>query len=79
MITAVFRFGQFSQRLYEGTAFNTLKPFKNGKDTVVTIQGSQFQLSPDRRQVILDIGYTINYRGKTYTLPSKRDGYLCRN
>jgi type II secretory pathway pseudopilin PulG len=76
---AVFRLGQFSQRLYEGTGFGNLKVFKTGRDTVTTIAGSSFMLSADRRQVTLDLRLTLQYRGKTYSIPSKKDAYQCRN
>jgi hypothetical protein len=76
---AVFHIGQFSHRLYEGPSQAAQTVFKTGKDTVTTTPGSSFILSADRRQVTLDLGYMIQYRGKTYTVPSKKDAYLCRN
>jgi type II secretory pathway pseudopilin PulG len=76
---AVFRIGQFSHRLSEGPSPTARIVFKTGKDTVTTTPGSSFILSADRRQVTLDLGYMIQYRGKTYTIPAKKDAYLCRN
>ena len=77
--TALFFIGPITSRLYEGTTIGNLKVFKTGKDTVTTTAGSSFTLSEDRKRVILNIGFRIQYRGKTYTLPPKKDRYRCRN
>jgi type II secretory pathway pseudopilin PulG len=76
---AVFRISQFSNRLYEGAGQTSQIVFKTGGDIVTATPGSSFILSADRRQVTLNLGYMIQYRGKTYTVTSKKDAYLCRN
>ena len=76
---AVFSISPSSQRLSEGASRDSLTAFKTGGDIVTTTPGSSFILSADRRQVTLDLGYMIHYRGKTYTVTSKKDAYLCRN
>jgi type II secretory pathway pseudopilin PulG len=75
---AIFRIGLL-HRLREGTSMGNLPYFKTGRDTVSLVAGSSFWLSADRKRVTLNLTFTKVYRGKTYTLPSKRDSYLCRN
>jgi type II secretory pathway pseudopilin PulG len=77
--TALFFIGPITSRLYEGTTMGNLKLFKTGKDTVTTTTGSSFSLSADRKRVTLNLGLRIQYRGKTYSLPLKKDMYVCRN
>jgi prepilin-type N-terminal cleavage/methylation domain-containing protein len=50
-----------------------------GQDTIVIDDGSSFILSTDRKRVVLNLNFTINYRNTVYPLAAKRDMYLCRN
>jgi hypothetical protein len=74
-----FQISLRSHRLYEGLSRNSRKVFGTGVDIVTAIDPYSFDLSADRQWVILDISYTLQYRGKTYSIPSKKDAYRCRN
>ncbi|MBN1129883.1 MAG: prepilin-type N-terminal cleavage/methylation domain-containing protein [Chitinispirillaceae bacterium] len=79
---ALFYLGPQTDWLYEATThsiYQNIKVFKTGKDTVTTTPNSSFTVSADRKRVTLNLGFRIQYRGKTYTLPPKKDSYLCRN
>jgi Tfp pilus assembly protein PilE len=74
-----FRIRLSDHKLYEGLTRYDRKVFGTGSDIVMAIDPYSFVLSADRKRVTLDIDYTLQYRGKTYTIPSKKDAYLCRN
>lgn len=57
----------------------TYKPFKAGSDTVRMAAGSGFKLSPDRKQVILNLLIKLQYKNKPYQTVVKGDMYACRN
>ncbi|MBN2037669.1 MAG: type II secretion system protein [Chitinispirillaceae bacterium] len=80
---ALFYLGPITDWLYESISHSIYPPdikvFKTGKDTVTTTTGSSFTISADRKRVTLNLGFRIQYRGKTYTLPPKKDTYVCRN
>jgi len=50
-----------------------------GGKSVFVQPGSVFSLSPNRKEVTVNLIYTITYQNKDDSLPNKGDMYRCRN
>ena len=54
-------------------------PFFVGSQPVNLTGGDRFELSPQRKHLVLYTTLTTTYRGKTYSLPIQGNMYRCRN
>ncbi len=71
-------YGIANNRLWEYRN-SSWTPFMSGRDTVMLMPNSGFELSPSRKEVVVQLQYMLLDRGDTITIPLRGGLVRCRN